>query len=395
MASAGNIASRWEKLSGVDNWSGLLDPLDIDLRRHILIYGDLVEAVGDAFNNVKVSKNYGTSRYSKANFFDRVGLVKGNPFRYQVTKFTYAAAELKFADWMDSSFIGYVAVATDEGKEALGRRDIVVAWRGTILQSEWKQDIQLRLVSASELLGDAASGGGAENPRVHEGILSIYTSVNENSTQNKISARDQVLTEIRRLVDLYADEEMSVTISGHSMGSAVATLCAADIVANGFNKPTGRPDRACVVTAIVTASPRVGDSDFKLAFSAMENLRLLRVGNAPYIVPNFPLWIPILPYVDIGEELLIDTRKSSYLKDSAPAHNQPVYLHGVAGTQGSRGGFELEVDRDIALANKEADALMEDYRVPAAWWQVKNKGMVQAEDGTWNLDDDPEEDDSL
>ncbi|KAL5989591.1 hypothetical protein ACLOJK_010484 [Asimina triloba] len=374
MASAGNIASRWEKLSGVDNWSGLLDPLDIDLRRHNLIYGDLVEAVGEAFNNVKVSKNYGTSRYSKANFFDRVGLVKGNPFRYQVTKFTYAAAELKFADWMDSSFIGYVAVATDEGKEALGRRDIVVAWRGTILQSEWKQDVQLGLVSASELLGDAASGGGAENPRVHEGFLSIYTSVNEDSTQNKISARDQVLTEIRRLVDLYADEEMSVTISGHSMGSAVATLCAAD---------TG------------PASPRVGDSDFKLAFSAMENLRLLRVRNAPDIVPNSPFWIPILPYVDIGEELLIDTRKSSYLKDSAPAHNQPVYLHGVAGTQGSRGGFELEVDRDIALANKEADALMEDYRVPAAWWQVKNKGMVQAEDGTWHLDDDPEEDDSL
>ncbi|KAL6002166.1 hypothetical protein ACLOJK_037614 [Asimina triloba] len=67
----------------------------------------------------------------------------------------------------------------------------MVAWRGMILQSEWKQDVQLGLVSASELLGDAASGGGAENARVHEGFLSIYTSVNEDSTQNKISAKDQ------------------------------------------------------------------------------------------------------------------------------------------------------------------------------------------------------------
>ncbi|KAL5989596.1 hypothetical protein ACLOJK_010489 [Asimina triloba] len=386
---AGKIAERWKKLAGIDHWKNQLDPLDIDLRRSILIYGDLVEAIGDAFNNVKESKNYGMSRYSRANFFDRVGLVKGNPFRYEATRFIYGSSEVKFIEWtmVESSWIGYVAVATDEGKVALGRRDIVVAWRGTVLGSEMIDRIELDLVSASEILGAAASGGGATDPKVHEGFLSIYTSAKSGSTHNQTSAREQVLSEIRRLVDEYKDEEISITVSGHSMGSAIATINAADIVANGYNKPTGKPDEPCLVTSIVTASPRVGDADFKRAFSAMENLRQLRVRNAPDNVPDYPL----NNYVDVGVELLIDTRKSPYLNPFASFHNQPVYLHGVAGTQGSGGGFELEVERDIALINKEVGALKDEYRVPSSWWREKNKGMVQADDGTWHLDDHEED----
>ncbi|CAA0812897.1 Phospholipase A1-IIgamma [Striga hermonthica] len=229
----------------------------------------------------------------------------------------------------ESNWIGYVAVASEEGRAVLGRRDILVAWRGTIRTLEWMNDFEFASVSAPEIFR------GDVGPKVHLGWYSVYTSDDPKSPFNKTSARDQVLTEVNRLVEL----------------------------------------------------PRVGDDKFRKFFSTLQDICVLRVRNARDVVPTYPF----VGYSDVGQELAIDTEKSGYLKGFSGNldtwHSLEIYLHGVAGTQGSRGGFRLEVERDIALVNKHLDGLKDEHCVPVGWWCERNKGMVQKEDGSWELVD--------
>ena len=404
MASSGNgsiaagIAKRWRELHGENSWKGLMDPLDLDLRKTIISYGELAEATYDGFNTERRSPHAGACIYGYSDLLASSGVAAAG--HYEVTRFIYATsgqplpdaflvrplAALKDVWSRESNFMGYVAVATDEGAAALGRRDIVVAWRGTVQSLEWVNDLTFTPVPAAPVLGKKA----AANPlaMVHMGFLSLYTSSHAGSKFNKTSARDQVFEEVRRLVELYKDEELSITITGHSLGAAISILNAVDIVSNGVNVPAGGGgSAACPVTAFVFACPHVGDRFFRAAFHSFRDLRALHVKNAGDVVPMYPP----LAYVDVAVTLNINTGRSPYLKWPGTVltlHNLECYLHGVAGEQGSAGGFKLEVKRDVALVNKGADALKDEYPVPASWWALENKGMVKDDaDGLLKLND--------
>ncbi|KAG6746707.1 hypothetical protein POTOM_049070 [Populus tomentosa] len=377
-----SIADNWKDFSGAKNWEGLLDhPINTDFRRYLIHYGERVGAIGDAFNYVKASDSYALSRYPPEEFFMNVNLQNGNPFKYQVTKYFYLKsediAEVLELDLEGSAWIGYVAVTTDEGQRVLGRRDILVCWRGTILASEWSQDFQFDLTPASDIFGET------NNPKVHHGFHNVYVAKSSKSKYNKTSAREQVLAEVRRLVDMYAlnGEEVSITVAGHSLGAALATLNGVDMVANGFNKPSGS-DIGFPVTVFAYASPRVGDQGFQDVFNGRSALVSL------IMFSGFNVWVlGFLPDLQ-GEKLEIDSTKSPYLKDpKAEPHNLELYLHTIAGYQGQEEEFKLVVDRDIALLNKSLDLLLDKYNIPPKWWSVKNNGMIQIDNGFWKLND--------
>ncbi|KAG8386996.1 hypothetical protein BUALT_Bualt03G0206600 [Buddleja alternifolia] len=383
-----NIPKRWRDLSGQNSWKNLLYPLDSDLQKYILHYGAMAQATYDTFNANKLSKYAGSSLYARRNLFSKVGLVNANPFKYEAVKYIYAMANICVPDAFlvqslsndsyckQSNWIGYVAVATNEGKSALGRRDILIAWRGTVEKIEWAKDIDFPLVPAKGIVGN-----GGDNANVHEGFLSMYTSSDPESRFNKTSARDQVISEVKRQVEQYKNETISITITGHSLGAALSTLNAADIVANDYNKPKDQPKKQCPVTVFNFGSPRVGDSNFKDILQSMKDLRVLSVHNVPDIVTR----LPPVGYSNVGVELHVDSSDSPFLispGNISTWHDlEAGYLHSVAREGGT------QVTRDISLINKNTSALLNKYLIPTNWWCERNKGMVQNKSGSWSLHD--------
>ncbi|KAF3622760.1 putative phospholipase A1-II 1-like [Capsicum annuum] len=192
-------------------------------------------------NNEESFKYRGTRRYIKNNLFTKVGMDKNNPYKYEITKYFYTALNIpsKIEKVNESNWIRFVGVATDEGKVAFGRKDILISWRGTETITEFYDDSNRSLVQPTKILAE-----NMDNIIVDGGFYSIYNSLNEALDFNRItSTGDQVqinfflfFEEVTRLLKLYNKEEVSITVTGHSLGASLATLCAVDTVVNQINK---------------------------------------------------------------------------------------------------------------------------------------------------------------
>ncbi|CAJ1978792.1 unnamed protein product [Sphenostylis stenocarpa] len=401
----------WAQLLGHQNWAGLLDPLHLSLRSLILRCGDLIQATYDAFNNDENSPFCGSSRYGKSSFFRKVML--DDPDHYDVAAFLYATAKVSVPEaflvhslsreaWdRESNWIGYIAVTSEQRSKELGRREIYVVWRGTSRNMEWINVFGAGPKSAAGLLnaesirelkgrnkdGSSSSSSDDEDnsrtPKVMSGWLTIYTSDDPNSPFTKTSARTQLLSRVKSLIQRYKSENPSVVLMGHSLGASLSIVSAFDLVENGV--------KDIPVAAIVFGSPQIGNKAFHDRFNKFPNLKVLHVKNVIDVIPHYPG--KLLGYEYSGVELVIDTRKSPSLKDSknpSDWHNLQAMLHVVAGWNGKHGGFELKVKRSLALVNKSSEFLKDECGVPGSWWVEKNKGMVKREDGEWvsNAPDD-------
>eukprot|EP01018_Ginkgo_biloba_P035582 Gb_17417 [translate_table: standard] len=219
---------------------------------------------------------------------------------------------------------------------------------------------------------------------------------------SKKSARNQVLTEVKRLLEKYKGEELSITITGHSLGSALAMLSAYDIAEMGLNRSAAATDEEqsqIPITVFSFACPRVGNSAFKKRCEQL-GLKFLRIVNVHDGVPKVPgvffnekfmFWkemIDKLPwsYCHVGVELALDHTHSPFLKptnDLSCFHNLEAHLHLVDGYHGRGQRFYLSSGRDPALVNKACDFLKDHHLVPPFWRQDANRGLVKNSEGRW------------
>ncbi|CAM0884941.1 unnamed protein product [Alopecurus aequalis] len=408
--SDGQLASRWREIHGCNDWEGLLDPIDKVLRGELIRYGEFAQACYDSFDYDRYSPYCSTCKYPPKRFFEDVGLAGVG---YEISRYLYATTHVHLPNfhifkhntlddrlWSETAtFIGFVAVSTDEETARIGRRDIAVAWRGTVTKLEWVEDLSAFLRPISRY------GIPCDDPRVkvEAGFADLYTGKDRACKFCKYSAREQVLAEVRKLVERYAGkgEEVSITITGHSLGSALAMLSAYDIAETGANVAGGAKAPVCVYSF---SGPRVGNTRFGERFEGKLGVKALRIHNVHDTVPKVPgiftealVPMPLLRLLDllglpsvyshIGVDLALDHHLSPFLKrtlDLACYHNLEAHLHLLDGYKGRGGGFELG-GRDPALVNKAADFLKDDHMVPCGWKQDANKGMIRSEEGKWKL----------
>ncbi|KAL2643990.1 hypothetical protein R1flu_011577 [Riccia fluitans] len=429
-----SIAERWKLLQGSNDWNGLLSPLDLDLRREILRYGDFAQVTEDAFPWVQKSPYPYACPHKKWEMLQAVGQPDTG---YEVTRYLYSYLRGMKSEVQEVNWIGYVAVTVDpEEIKRLGRRDIIVAWRGTRTNVEWQQDARFIRIPITSINGKPTP----KNVEVAEGFWMAFADEDPAKPfLGKGSAGKQATAEVKRLVEKYAGEELSITCLGHSLGGTLATFCAYQIAEDGINRTAS--GATIPVTAFTYASPRVGNTVFRDRVKEL-GVKVLRIRSKQDIVPCFPVGLdrentPILDtvkalvrqmmklsliedvfgffvekleeavkfdgYAHVGTTLTLNFTKSPYLKQpSKPVdldsvevignhHNLQGYLHlvnGIAGTDNDLNKkFSPVILRDLALINKSADILVDSYavEVPGIWWKLQHNGMVRARNNSWKF----------
>ncbi|XP_044495804.1 phospholipase A1-II 1-like [Mangifera indica] len=336
------IKKNWKELSGEYKWEGLLDPLNVDLSKFITASGERIAAIYDCIIKDENSPMYELPVYEEKEFFSKVGPDRGKASQiYEVKKYIYAWVNVSFPVELlvpnRSAWIGYVAVATDEGTRLLGRRDILVCWRGTHNNTEWEMNASFLQTHAEVIYPTVPEA------EVHNGFYSIYTELMPNEEYNEKSARDQVIDEIKNLVNLHQDEEVSITITGYSLGASLATLNAADIVSNEYNMPNPNPkNKEFLVTAFVFGSPKVGNIAFQTEFNKHileRKLCLLRIENVDDLITMMPPG----SYVRVGNEITF-TRTSASSDECGKIitdHNLKNYIKEICALPYSSLNFSL------------------------------------------------------
>jgi hypothetical protein len=188
--------------------------------------------------------------------------------------------------------------------QADGTGDVVVAIRGTEGIAEWIHDAEFGLVKCPFLVGAG---------RTEDGFTDMYTSLCTDITPGSPSVA-QALAALP-----FALPVSSLTICGHSLGAALATLLALDVAANTiFTNPT----------VYTYASPRTGDSDFVSTYDQVvkNSFRIAHRIDLVTKLPFPPLYQHVLALTDLNPVQFFPP-KLLVKMDLACAHVLNTYLY--------------------------------------------------------------------
>ena len=210
---------------------------------------------------------------------------------------------------------------------------IFVVFRGTRELAEWFSNVQFKQVNflSTESNQKGIQGFG----KISLGFNKIYTLFRpgiliERSFINKIfRSLDAKARNILEKIDNFNIKEQSIYeaieeffsntdinssnasiyVAGHSLGGALATISAMDIVAKDkFNNP---------IYLYTFASPRVGDNVFADKFNEFiiqEKIKAFRFANSEDIVPKVPFPVWFKAGIDLDNKLLLKLARSTFNK---------------------------------------------------------------------------------
>lgn len=196
-------------------------------------------------------------------------------------------------------------------QNAADNADILIALRGTQGIWEWVQDLKFLLRSFPNVSGSGLT---------EDGFTNMYLSFSLTPSPSTTFLKD---------VAALLPSNAMVTVTGHSLGAALATLLALDMSAN-TNFPVG---------LYTIASPRVGDLSFHNLFNHIVP-NAYRIDNRLDIVPKTP---PPLFYFHVGDET--DLIPSNAMKFDLPCeHHLSSYLNMLATLINQQNVYPIEAD---------------------------------------------------
>lgn len=177
--------------------------------------------------------------------------------------------------------------------------EIIIAFRGTSTATNWISNL-----NASQKKFQFIK----EYCLTHRGFTDIYSSM-----------REKIISTLTRL-----SPDKTLYITGHSLGAALATLCAVDIAAN----------TAYISPNLFTyGSPRVGDPAFTRVFSNYVQ-KSYRYANIFDIVTYAPPAVYKLP-----------KREKKYYYRHVPTHSSLSFQNGSVSTNHMIGGYFAELTK--------------------------------------------------